>query len=45
MVGFILFQPQETKLDEKEPPLESSLEFLDSLNVKTPTEHVLFRAH
>ena len=25
-------------------PLESSLEFSDSLNVKTPAEHVLVRA-
>ena len=44
-VCFILFLPHETKLDEKGPPLESSLFFSDSLNVKTPTKHVLIRAH
>ena len=45
MVCFILFWPQETKLDEKGPPLESSSEFSDSLNMKTPSEHVLVWAH
>ena len=45
MVCFILFRPQETKLDKKGPPLESSLEFSYSLNMKTPSEHVLVRAH
>ena len=29
----------------KKDPLESSLEFLDSLNMKTPSENVLVRAH
>ena len=41
MVCFLLFRPQETKLDEKGPRLKSSLAFSDSLNVKTPAEHVL----
>ena len=45
MVCFIFFRPQETKLDEKGPPLESSLEVSESLNMKTPSEHVLVRAH
>ena len=29
----------------KKDPLESSSEFLDSLNMKTPSEHVLVWAH
>ena len=44
MVCFILFQPQETKLDKKGPPLESSLEFSYSLNYENTVEHVLVRA-
>ena len=44
MVCFILFRPRETKLDEKGPPLESSLEFSDSLNYENTVKHVLVRA-
>ena len=45
MVCFILFRPQDTKLDEKAPPLESSLEFLYSLYYESTTENVLVQAH
>ena len=43
MIIFILFRPQETQLDEKFPPLQSSLEFSDSLNYENIDEHVLIR--
>ena len=45
MVFFTLFRPQETKLDGKGSPLESSSKFSNSLNMKTPSEHVLVQAH
>ena len=44
MVCFILFRPQETKLDEKVPPLEYSFEFSDSLNYENIIEHSLILA-
>ena len=41
MVCFILFRPWETKLDEKAPPLESSLDFSHCLKYENIDEHVL----